>query len=212
MDEFHFLNAKKVFDGSLQQRLSDLAQTALVLARQKLPDQPIDIIFINSARYTIPELGLSGMSEDANLIYIYTDAENKNFVHNIEENLKRTIAHEYHHCCRRSLVGYGDTLGAQLVSEGLADMFAYELFGSPISPWSTALNQAELIHWTAEATPLLNSSNFDYFDWFLGHGNEKPKWTGYAIGWAIVSAYLQKNPTQSASALVGTRAQDILFS
>lgn len=211
MDELHFLNTKKIWGEKMLRQISDIATGTLKEARITLPSQPIDMVFINSPRYTIKEYGIGGMSEDTNLIYIYTDIDNEKFACRLEENLQRTIAHEYHHCCRRELVGYGDTLGEQIVSEGLADVFAYELFGGPISPWATALSANELRLWEAEALPLLSSTDFDYFEWFLGYGKIKPMWTGYALGWAIVNDYLSKNKSMSASKLVAVRADDILL-
>jgi hypothetical protein len=43
-------------------------------------------------------------------------------------------------------------------------------------------------------------------DWFFGTDPSIPRWTGYAVGFELVRAYLDANPGRRASALVGEPA------
>jgi hypothetical protein len=122
------------------------------------------------------------------------------------ERLPSIAAHELHHAARhRTPVGYGTTLLEAMVSEGLADQYASELYGRPLPPWVTALSDPEIARWLERALPELDSPTYDHGAWFFGSGSI-PRWAGYTIGLRLVSDYIAAHPGSTAVSLVGADA------
>ena len=46
------------------------------------------------------------------------------------------------------------------------------------------------------------SGSYSHAEWFFGTTPGTPRWTGYAVGFELVRAYLEAEPTRRASALV----------
>jgi hypothetical protein len=85
------------------------------------------------------------------LFSLTLDPDNPNFERSLGDgDLRRTIAHEVHHCMRMAGPGYGWTLGEALVSEGLAGQFVHRLFGSPPEPWECAVSAGDWLEAKAE--------------------------------------------------------------
>jgi hypothetical protein len=104
-------------------------------------------------------------------------------------DLRRTVAHEVHHCLRMAGPGYGWTLGEALVSEGLAGRFVSRLFGSPSESWECAVSDEERRANLPDNTTLL-STGHDHLAWFFGFGGCHPRWLGYTLGYRIVGDWL----------------------
>ncbi len=92
-----------------------------------------------------------------------------------------------------------------MVSEGLADHYALELFGQPLPPWVTALSEDEIDLWLERARPELDSAGYSHSVWFFGTGSV-PRWAGYTIGFRLVGDYLAANPGATAASLVNLGA------
>jgi Predicted Zn-dependent protease (DUF2268) len=122
-----------------------------------------------------------------------------------------TLAHELHHSSRvRTGPGYGRTLGEALVTEGLADQFAAEVFpGTPLPPWDHALSaDQEDALWERAQPDLWGSYSLgDHRRWFFG-GSGIPRWAGYTLGYRIVEAYLGE--ARTAAGAVQTKAQTVV--
>jgi hypothetical protein len=107
------------------------------------------------------------------------------------------VAHELHHSSRiRTGPGYGVTLGQALVSEGLADHFASEVFpDTPSRPCDHALTRAqERSLWLVARRVLNIPFGYDHWEWFFGAGTI-PRWAGYTLGYEIVGQYLSHRRT-----------------
>ena len=110
-----------------------------------------------------------------------------------------TVAHEYHHavwmaCC---FTGWGNSGVFNLVFEGRADSFAHLVYPYA-TPWTNVLTpEEELIQWQA-IQPYLRRTNYNFRRHvMIGDGEDVPLWTGYAIGFHIVQAYLRAHPEVS---------------
>jgi Predicted Zn-dependent protease (DUF2268) len=92
--------------------------------------------------------------------------------------------------------GYGVTLGQALVSEGLADHFASEVFpDTPSRPCDHALTRAqERSLWLVARRVLNIPFGYDHWEWFFGAGTI-PRWAGYTLGYEIVGQYLSHRRT-----------------
>lgn len=133
--QFHFLNARADLRDIEAWSLPLLREThALATARLKL--RPLDIV-IRPGKRVVPQKGHVGHATEPGVIFLTLDLENPALRANPDRSLERMFAHELHHAARWDGPGYGRTLGAALVSEGLAGQFAQELFGGPPEPWES---------------------------------------------------------------------------
>ena len=124
----------------------------------------------------------------------------------LDERLPSLLAHEFHHIARHRGEGYGDTLLKAMVSEGLADTYAWELFGGPVHPWTVALSNAEQAFWLDRARPELDSRSYSHSHWFFGRGVQ-PNWTGYTLGFEAIREYIEAYPGETATSLVNASAE-----
>ena len=154
----------------------------------------------------IPEVGMGGFNPSADEVRLYADPSWPDLESVLRSELLLQLAHEIHHAMRRRAIGYGSTLLQAAVSEGLADHFSLEASGgtSP-PPWALALTPAELATWIPEVEARATGA-YDHAAWFVGASASIPRWTGYAVGFELVRAYMEKDPTRRASALVGEPA------
>lgn len=124
-----------------------------------------------------------------------------------------TLAHELAHAARVLRgPGIGNTLLDWLVAEGIADRFAGEAFPSlPPSAGDHALSTQQMIDLWGRALPRLRERQTlgRLRGWFAGRDGI-PRWTGYTLGYHIVSGYLEREPGSTAVDLVTVRAGRIL--
>lgn len=187
------------------------AQTnkAIELARTKIQLSNIDIIFSYNPVETIPHLGFGGYTPDAHTVQISVDTDNAELVRTIDDELVHTLLHEFHHAMRWRSVGYGETLGEALVTEGLADHFSVEATGGTPSLWTQGFSNEELEALLVRARAEFDNTDYSHEDWFFG-GNGLPKWGGYALGYFIVGKYLTEHPWVMAASLCNVEAREIL--
>lgn len=109
--------------------------------------------------------------------------------------LAYTLTHEYHHSVWTERYYQPFDLGARLVFEGRADAFARLHYPKLTAPWTAALTPEQARRqWPAmqAALPSTDPSVFDHY--MFGGRDDLPPWTGYAIGFGIVQAFLQRYP------------------
>jgi len=125
------------------------------------------------------------------LFSLTLDPDNPNFERSLRDgDLRRTVAHEVHHCMRMAGPGYGWTLGEALVSEGLAGQFVHRLFGSPPEPWECAVSD-EVLKANLPDNATLMGNGHDHGAWFFGVGGRYPRWLGYTLGYRLVGDWLE---------------------
>jgi uncharacterized protein YjaZ len=166
---------------------------------------------VNPGR-TIPGIGIGGFTDPQGNVAIAIDPGHTDLRRTLETWIPATVAHELHHSSRMRVgPGYGVTLGQAMVSEGLADRFAYEVFAhTPPQPWDHALTKAQEQASWLRARPLLNTRDYGHPEWFFGAGGV-PRWAGYTLGYDIVGRYLTKHH-QSPSDAVTIPASKMLAS
>lgn len=163
----------------------------------------------------IPEVGVGGFThpQSGDITVAVDTSGRRDLSRIVKDQLPLTLAHEVHHSRRITRgPGYGRTLGEALVTEGLADTFAHEVFpAAPPPPWVVALDRsAQRASWSV-ARSVLDASYVtgDHQRWFFGTGDQ-PKWAGYTIGSEIVKSYLSSHPGATAASLVDVAASRIL--
>ena len=185
----------------------EIARTAVV---DQLPVPPLDILVQRGPGAVIPETGTVGQAYRASLFALTLDPDNPNFERSLRDgNVRRTVAHEVHHCLRMAGPGYGRTLGEALVSEGLAGRFVGRLFGTPPEPWECAVSDAVLeTHLPDNAT--LVGNGHDHRAWFFGVGGRYPRWLGYTLGYRIVGDWLETAPRLDGDSWVNVPGHDVI--
>jgi len=152
----------------------------------------------------IPEVGVGGYNPSADEVRLFADPGSPNLEGVFRSELPSMLAHEIHHAMRRRAIGYGSTLLQAAVSEGLADHFSLEVLPREAPPWATALTEQELSVWIPEVVAR-STGSYSHPEWFFG-SSTIPRWTGYAVGFELVRAYLDQGPLRRASTLVGEPA------
>lgn len=209
-NSIHVLNAKGRFQDPQIRMLKEEARSTLAAIHDVLPAVDVDIVFCDAPGFMINGRWPGGYSLNESVMLIYLDPCHPDIDAVITADVKATIAHEYHHCCRWKTPGYGSTLGEALVSEGLADHFSLGLFGGAPPPWCTALGSAELEKWRAEARPMLDRKPYNHAGWFFGREGHIPRWAGYALAYDLVARYLVNHPGATAAGLVHAEAGEVL--
>jgi uncharacterized protein YjaZ len=158
----------------------------------------------------IPEIGMGGHAWGKHLFDLCLDPSNPNFAPALKGGaLRRQVAHEAHHCMRNAAIGYGETLGEALVSEGLAGRFVERIFGTAPEPWENAMDEASLrAHLPDNA--LLSSSDYNHATWFYCRDGRLPCWLGYTLGYRIVGDWLAAVPAPDAATWAGVPANTVL--
>jgi len=162
------------------------------------------ISIVADASQFIPEVGLGGYNPSADEVQLFADPASQDLESVLRSELVSMLAHEIHHAMRRRAIGYGSTLLQAAVSEGLADHFSLEAQPREAPPWATALTDEQLAVWVPEVLAR-STGPYSHADWFFG-SSTIPRWTGYAVGFELVSAYLDADPLRRASMLVGEPA------
>ena len=175
-----------------------------------LPVGHLIIRIVDNPALIIPEIGIGGFNPNQNEVVIAFDSDffgqRKDTI-----NYKMILCHEIHHAVRRRSVGYGSTLLEAIISEGLADHFSMEITGVVAPPWSVALHKDDLKQLTEIAQPLWTNSNYNHDKWFFGTDPTIPRWSGYAIGFAMVDNYLKKYPSVTAGQLHNEPAETFIL-
>jgi uncharacterized protein YjaZ len=123
--------------------------------------------------------------------------------------LPRTLAHEVNHSVRiLAGPGYGTTLLQQIISEGLSSAFDLAAFPGPPNPWDRAISPGQECALWKKAQPVLGAAGL-FGQWMFG-GAGIPHWTGFTIGYDIVTGYRRHHPDVSWSAITTASAGKIL--
>jgi hypothetical protein len=207
----HWLEAEGSLAPWRSQIEGEIAAASEAVGRA-VPRPAIDIVLQAVPRGGIPGLGIGGHAFRRGRIDLTFDPGSADLPRSLSGDLlRRMVVHEAHHCLRHAGPGYGRSLGAALVSEGLADHFAEELFGPPPLPWTAPLSPEERAAVVARAEPLLWAPRYDHAAWFFADGRGAlPRWAGYRLGYMLVAAHRAANPMALPSGLAGAPARDLL--
>ena len=187
-----------------EEKIRALIESAYMAASQRIFIDDVEVIVFPGPHRVVPGWTVGGFAGGPRIVEIGIDAAQPD--HLLEERLPSIVAHELHHVARIRGPGYGATLLEAMASEGLADHFAEELLGEELPPWTTALSESERDFWIERARPELDSTSYHHPSWFFGDG-QMPNWTGYTIGFYLVSVYQSNNGNPSAAQLVDADAE-----
>ena len=162
----------------------------------------------------IREVGVVGRSDpNTGEVTIVLDPAFQDFATTLRVWLPVTLAYELDHAQRiNSGPGVGHTLLDAMVFEGVADAFSIQAFPqAPPIPWDHALSPTEEKAAWRQAKGKLNLllDMSEYRSWFFGTG-PLPRWTGYTLGFRIVSEFLDRHPQETAASITSLSAARIL--
>lgn len=192
--------------GSLTGTIRTVVEQARDRAAGALSLDGVTITVTPDPAQAIGGWGVGGFTPNGSTVNLYVDPAYPSLATVLDARLSQMVAHELHHAKRFRGPGYGSTLLEACVSEGLADRFAIELLGTDVPPWSTTLTGADLEAWLTRASAEFNRSNYGHSAWFFGTSQDIPRWTGYAIGYHLVTEYQRQHPGSTAQSLVNTPA------
>jgi len=204
----HYLNANGRLDG-LVPRIAQAIEAVESRARRCVSPPALDIVVQPAPDAVIPEMGFGGNALRPGVIHLNIAPDSPMLVANLGEPFERTIAHELHHALRWNAVGYGNTLGEVLVSEGLAGRFVQELYGHDGEIWETAIPRESLPKYAEKAWAAAKRKNYNHANWFFGRG-DLPRWLGYSLAWQFVGDFLMGNRDIQPSTLVGIPAEEFM--
>lgn len=192
----HFLNARH----AVTRHMADIraaAKQAVALAggHADLPD--FDLVIRALPGGGMPDWGVAGHAPSPGIIELTLNPDRFS-----EDHLMRTLVHELHHLMRWDGPGYGKSLGAALVSEGLAGHFVLQVLGGQPDPWDAVRPASGVARQAMNEWARLD---YDHARWFLGKGDLR-KWTGYGLGHKLIAEHLAAAPQDDAATRAHTPA------
>jgi uncharacterized protein YjaZ len=192
----HFLNARHAVTRHMAE-IRAAAKQAVALASEHADLPNFDLVVRALPGGGIPDWGVSGHAPSPGVIELTLNPERYS-----EAYLIRTLTHEMHHLMRWDGPGYGKSLGAALVSEGLAGHFVLQVLGGKPDPWDAVRPASGVARQAMNEWARLD---YDHARWFFGRGDLR-KWTGYGLGHKLIAEHLAGAPEDNASDLAMTPA------
>ena len=161
-------------------------------------------------------MGIS-MSSQATLLFFWPSG-------NWLSWLAYTAAHEYTHLVRNHIFPRGlsggrpvylktqepETLLDAMVVEGIADVFAQQIYPEMEPRWVGILDQEEEARvWPGVRRRLGVSDPNEVRRFVSGDGDRVPQWTGYCLGYRMVRSYLELHPSVRPASLVGMQTSTV---
>jgi uncharacterized protein YjaZ len=193
--KLHFLDADKALSQWIAPIRRQIARAKAVLAQTVDPGEmhALDIVVGADPACCVPQTGIGGFCGAPSRIDLSIDPGNPALARSFKDGeCRKTFYHEFHHALRWKSVGYGENLGEAIVSEGLAQHFERQMEGGPVPLPARANPAGDWPRIVAHAGRHLRG-DFDHEAWFFGGMADDvslPHWTGYALGYAVVGAFL----------------------
>ncbi len=165
----------------------------------------LNITIYPNKDWCIKQTGDGGHTANFDWIQLFIDPT-KSVSKIVASSFPATLYHELNHVRRMTEVGFGKTLLETVISEGLAIVFAEEMFKSFVAPWGEYTDDG-IKKLYKIFTPHKNDKEFNYEEWFLGFG--KPHWLGYKIGAYIIRGLKEKDKNFDSVKLVDTPTSNI---
>jgi predicted Zn-dependent protease DUF2268 len=194
--------------------IGDLVAKTRSIVDPALPGALGDVYVDVDPDKVIPRFGVGGYtSSSGGTVFFYLNPGQAHLASTLEARLPPMLAHELDHSVRFSEgPGTPGNLLESMISEGIADHFANEVLAleKPL-PWEHALTASQEHRLWIRAQPLLDRIGPPSLlkKWIFG-GGDVPHWTGYSLGGAIVTAYLDAHPDATAADLTLLDAEEIL--
>lgn len=195
--QVHFLNARHALTGVMPEIRAAVAEAvALVSAHAELPD--FDVVV--RAEEGIPDWGVLAHSPAPGVIELVLTPSRFDAALVVRRMVRALFL-----IIRGDCPGYGRSLGAALVSEGLAGHFVQAVLGGKPDPWDATPLTAGLAKRAMTEWAWLD---YDHALWFEGRGNIR-KWAGYGLAHRLVAEHLARTEGADVLALAAVTAETL---
>ncbi len=194
-----------------QKVINSYIKEAIIKSAEQLPgtNKTIFIMPVNPEN-TLAIQGMQGvtgwtLSENAILIQI-----DPSF---LENALKYTIAHEYHHTKNlESTTDSNFTIIDKFIFEGKADNFATVIYPHHRTAWTEPLPEIDFNHVLTQLSTNANSLDpYLYNEFFDGNAVKNiPKWSNYKVGYEMTKNYLENHSHLSIEEWTKLGAEEIV--
>lgn len=208
--EFHLLDAMDEIPALLRNDVVCELEAANQQIAHHLRLDRLDVV-VAPEPWVLREWGLGGRANGPGRITITLDPASPRLQDPERcDRVLATLAHEMHHVARLRSGVEAYTLGARFVSEGLAQCFEEEV-GAPTPFYAQALDDEALARMAQRARPLLAADDYAHDDWMFGREGDPdwPRHAGYALGYALASAWLAMKALP-ASGAAGVPATEVI--
>lgn len=155
----------------------------------------------------MPQTGDGGYTAAPDWIQLSIDISKPiKFIKIIENFLPAAVYHEMHHAKRMITTGYGARLLEVVITEGMASVFAEEMFPKFKAPWGKYSNK-EIKRYLKIFLEHVNDQKYNHVEWFWGEG--KPYWLGYKVGIYIIRGLAKRDPSFDCAKAVSKKASEI---
>lgn len=152
------------------------------------------------ARWLIPGWNLNAYAHGIARLTVGVDTKDLEvWTPSYEAQLRTTLAHELHHLCWFRGPGPHDTLGANLLAEGLAQCFQKQV-GCPTPNYALAVRGPRLSALAGLARTEWAETQYNHGRWFYGDRSD-PAWPwsgGYSLGYQLVRRILAERGTTAS--------------
>ncbi|MBN2419829.1 MAG: hypothetical protein JXL81_10625 [Deltaproteobacteria bacterium] len=140
--------------------------------------------------------GIGGYSLSPHRVELLLDCDRDDLDEVIKNELTAVLAHEIHHSIRTGLGIDSETLGQQLITEGMACHFEMAVNGGRIPSLFDNLKGYDWRILLELMKPLLNEKHHSVNKYFLGSDPDIfPKYAGYWVGFNLIQLYINKYQT-----------------
>ncbi|MFB6246329.1 MAG: DUF2268 domain-containing putative Zn-dependent protease [Candidatus Pacearchaeota archaeon] len=114
---------------------------------------------------------------------------------NWKKALKDIVAHELAHALSKNYSMFSKNplkVKGNIIAEGLAEKFKEHVFRKKRNPWTKVFPKSKTKEYLRKVSPYLEKKGFKYhIKIFFNQDKEFPFWTGYTLGYHLVSEYLK---------------------
>lgn len=206
-----FLESEKELSEYQKKNLKNIISLHMKRAAKLFDLKLINVIIYFNKDWVIPETGEGANASGADLIQITIDPTRNN--NKIDDMIKRiiplTVYHELNHLARLKFIGHiNKTLLDSIISEGLANVFAEEMWSEFKAPWGKHTYK-EIKSFVEPLKKEKNKKKYSHDEWFFGSG-EKPRWIGYKLGSYIIQSAKKVNPGLSAQDMTKLETKEVV--
>lgn len=201
------LDAGKKIETKYWALIKDVAKKHTQIAGRALSLTKMNICIYPNEDWCIKQTGDGGYAASSDWIQLFIDPTKQALIPKVvERSFPANIYHEMHHARRMIKIGFGQNLLETVISEGLATVFAEEMFKKFKAPWGE-YSKSEIKKLFKIFDPNKYDKKFNYEEWFLGYG--KPRWLGYKLGTYVIKELKRKDNKLSCDKMVDIPAVSI---
>ena len=176
--------------------IEDKIQYSLSKIRDHFIIDSIDITVTPFHKGDESPSGIGGYSLSPHRVELLLDCNRTDLNEVIDNELTAVLAHEIHHSIRIGLGIHSETLGQQIITEGMACHFELAVTNGKIPSLFNNMKDHGWQGLLEQMRPSLHEKNQSVNRYFLGSEPDKfPKYAGYWVGFNLVSRYVEKYKT-----------------